>query len=228
MVGRDDLRGMQDAWRAYLDLALGMTETSRKRATKVARDLLGRGNATAEQVQAMGEELIRTGLSNREGLTRLVRFELDRALGRVGLATAEEVHDLTARVRELEARLAGAAGTGAGRALDPAGAVPAPAAMAKKTVAKKTVANKAVAAALAPEPVAPAVVAKKTAANKTAANKTAAKKSVAKKAAANKPLPAAPRERPDPARLGHGANQRTGHRGGYRARSRAGRPASDG
>src|SRR5258708_7661352 len=105
MARREELRSMQDAWRAYLDLALGFTETSRKRAMKVAKKLVGRSGATAEQLQSMAEDLVNTSLANRESLIRLVRFELDRALGRVGLATAEEVAALTKRVRELEEEL---------------------------------------------------------------------------------------------------------------------------
>ena len=100
---------MQEAWRAYLDLALGFTQASRKQATKVARKLIGRGGATADQLQTMAEELVKTSLANRESLTRLVRNELDRAIARVGLATAEEVADLTSRVRDLEQRLLDAA-----------------------------------------------------------------------------------------------------------------------
>src|SRR6266545_3015801 len=55
----------QQAWRAYAEMALGMTDASRKKATKAVK----------------------------------------RPLGRVGLATADEVADLTARVRELENQL---------------------------------------------------------------------------------------------------------------------------
>jgi polyhydroxyalkanoate synthesis regulator phasin len=106
VVRREEIRAMQEAWRAYLDLALGLTETSRKRATKVAKKLVGKGNATAEQLQAMAEDLVSTSLANREALTRLVRYELERTLGRVGLATADEVTSLTSRVRELEQQLA--------------------------------------------------------------------------------------------------------------------------
>ena len=113
MGRREELRSMQEAWRAYLDLALGFTEASRKRAMKVAKKLVGRGGATAEQLQSMAEDLVSTSAANRESLVRLVRFELDRALGRVGLATAEEVSQLTTRVRELEEELRLArAGTG--------------------------------------------------------------------------------------------------------------------
>src|SRR2546430_11334919 len=96
----------QDAWRAYLEMALGLTEASRKKATKAVKRALGKGGATAEQLQEMAEELLKTSAANREAMTKLVRYELDRALGRVGLATAEEVSELTARVRQLEAELA--------------------------------------------------------------------------------------------------------------------------
>jgi polyhydroxyalkanoate synthesis regulator phasin len=155
MAGREDLRSMQEAWRAYLDLAMGLTETSRKRATKVAKKLVGRGNATADQLQSMAEELINTSMANREAITRLIRFELDRALGRVGLATAEEVSELTTRVRELEQELsearaaavaAQATTTTVGMPVGAAGPVKAVRKVAKKTVAKKAAAKKAAAA----------------------------------------------------------------------------------
>jgi polyhydroxyalkanoate synthesis regulator phasin len=96
---------MQDAWRAYLEMALGLTEAPRKRAQKVASDLVNRGGATAVQVQGLVEDLMSTGMQNREALTNIVRFEVDRALGMVGLATADEVKDLTTRVRDLEKQL---------------------------------------------------------------------------------------------------------------------------
>src|SRR4051812_49903549 len=100
----------QDAWRAYLEMALGLTEASRKKATKAVRQVLGRGGATAEQLQELAEELIRTSATNRDAMTKLIRYELDRALGRVGLATADEVTELTSRVHQLEGELAAARG----------------------------------------------------------------------------------------------------------------------
>jgi len=178
MVRREDIRAMQDAWRAYLDLALGLTETSRKKATKVAKKLVGRGGATAEQLQSMAEDLVSTSLANREALTRLVRYEMERALGRVGLATAEEVSALTSRVKELEQQLEEAR-DGRGRGTTPAPLAPlkpaepatAAASPAKKAVAKKVVAKKA-----APT---------KTVPTNAVATKAPAKKVVAKKAVAS-------------------------------------------
>ncbi|OLB65968.1 MAG: hypothetical protein AUI10_04565 [Actinobacteria bacterium 13_2_20CM_2_72_6] len=206
---------MQDAWRAYLDLALGLTETSRKKATKAVKKLTGRGGATAEQLQSMAEELVTTSLANREALARMVRSELERALGRVGLATTEEVSALTARVHELERELAEAraatAGAAAASEIAPAGDVlpvvePAP---PVRKVAKRTVARKAapvpvdstpvVPAPIEPlEPLAPPVLGGGPAVKKAPAKKAApatnavakkaspAKKAVAKKAPAKK------------------------------------------
>ncbi|HEY0698666.1 MAG TPA: hypothetical protein VGD43_12755 [Micromonospora sp.] len=141
---------MQDAWRAYLELALGLTEASRKRAQTAVRRIVDQSGTTATQLQAMVEELLSTGLANREALTKLVRFEVDRALGVVGLATAEEVADLTARVRQLEQELR--------EARRPTTLEAEPAAAASTSTVAKTVAKKA--------------VAKKAVAKKTAAKKT--------------------------------------------------------
>src|SRR5690349_10260765 len=96
---------MPDAWRAYLEMALGLTEAPRRKAQKAVADLANRGGATAGQLQGLVEDLMSAGMANREALTNIVRYEVDRALGVVGLATAEEVSDLTARVRDLEKRL---------------------------------------------------------------------------------------------------------------------------
>ncbi|WP_262285364.1 phasin family protein [Micromonospora sp. MA102] len=104
---------MQDAWRAYLELAMGLTEAPRKKAQDAVKRVVGQGGATAAQLQSLAEELVSTGAANREALTKLVRFEVDRALGAVGLATADEVAELTRRVHDLERQLREAKTTGA-------------------------------------------------------------------------------------------------------------------
>ncbi|MEV4695896.1 hypothetical protein AB0K27_32835 [Micromonospora echinospora] len=161
---------MQDAWRAYLELAMGLTEAPRKKAQDAVMRVVGQGGATAAQIQTLAEELVATGLANRESLTKLVRFEVDRALGAVGLATADEVAELTRRVHDLERQLREARGNlGPGETpsgatapqTEPSRAEPSPAAPSgagqpkaaagtpattpTKAVAKKTVAKKAIA-----------------------------------------------------------------------------------
>lgn len=180
----------QEAWRAYLELAYGMTEATTKKATKTVRQLVGRSGATAEQLQAMAEDLVKAGTANREAVTKLVRYELDRALGAVGLATAEEVAALTSRVHELEAQLKAASAAAAAKipAVEPEPPLPVGAEVvepedtaspavtaAKKTVAKKTVAKKTVAKKAAPEP-APVLPVKRSGPAKKAAAKAAVEK----------------------------------------------------
>jgi len=183
---------MPDAWRAYLEMALGLTETPRKRAQKAVGDLVNRGGATAAQLQGLVEDLLAAGMANREALTNIVRYEVDKALGAVGLATAEEVDELTARVRDLEKELQVARATavpGEAAAPAPVGGTrlekPAP---APKKVAKKAVAKKAVKAtpnampAAGTTPVSP--VAKQTPAKQTPAKQAPAKQAPAKQAPA--------------------------------------------
>ncbi|NHW87885.1 hypothetical protein HA066_26100, partial [Escherichia coli] len=62
---------MQDAWRAYLELAMGLTEAPRKKAQDAVRRAMGSTGATAAQLQALAEELRSTGAANREALTKL-------------------------------------------------------------------------------------------------------------------------------------------------------------
>ena len=93
---------MRDALKSYLALAGGVTDLTRQRALAAARALVSQGEATAEQVGGLAEELLAHTRQNREAVAALVGFEVDRALGRVGLATAEEVNQLRQRVLELE------------------------------------------------------------------------------------------------------------------------------
>src|SRR5258705_3359840 len=140
---------MQEAWRTYLELATGLTEVSRKQVRKVVKEVVGKGNATADQVKGMTGDLLAANSANREALGKLVKFEVDKALGRVGLATVDEVSELTARVHDLERQLreakanGGKEGRGTGAATGPAKSAarkvsPAKAATAKATTAKAT------------------------------------------------------------------------------------------
>jgi polyhydroxyalkanoate synthesis regulator phasin len=204
---------MADAWRAYLEMALGLTEAPRKRAQKVVGDLANRGGATAAQLQGLVDDLTSAGMANREALTNIVRHEVDRALGVVGLATVQEVDELNARVRDLERQLrdakdrlvaddeSGQPGTGGTRLDEPA---PLPRKVAAKKVAKKATPNAMPSAATTAAPAKSATAAapaKKAAAKTTGKTvtksaflgpaKKAAKKAVAKKAPGTAEAPTA-------------------------------------
>jgi polyhydroxyalkanoate synthesis regulator phasin len=127
---------MRDALKSYLALASGLTDVSRQRAVAAAKALVSQGEATAEQVTTLAEDLLAQSRSNREAVSALVRYELDRTLGRVGLASNDEVGELSKRIRELEAQirtLQQASGTKA-----PAKRAPAKKAPAKRPGAKKS------------------------------------------------------------------------------------------
>jgi polyhydroxyalkanoate synthesis regulator phasin len=134
---------VKDALKGYLALASGLTEVTRQKATAAAKALVAQGEATAGQVTGLADDLLAQSKSNRESLQALVRFEVDKALGRVGLASAEEVTELTARIRSLEGQLRDA--TKPAKTAPPA-ARPAAASPAKKAPAKKVPAKKAPAA----------------------------------------------------------------------------------
>ncbi|MGC4891167.1 hypothetical protein [Micromonospora sp. DT227] len=176
---------MQDAWRAYLSLAMGLTEAPRKKAQDAVMRVVGQGGATAGQLQSLAEELVATGLANREALTKLVRFEVDRALGAVGLATADEVAELTRRVHDLERQLREArtpvepTTTSAPASTASASTAPEPPAPASTASASSgTEPTEAMPSAATPAAATP---------GGTTATKAVAKKAVARKAVARKP-----------------------------------------
>lgn len=146
---------MNDALKGYLALAGGLTEVTKARATAAAKALVAQGGAAAGQVTALADDMLAQSKSNREAVAALVKFEVDRTLGRVGLASADEVTELTARVRSLEAKLREATATSTGTA--PATTKAPAKKAAKQTPAKKAPAKKA---------------AKKTPAKKAPAKKT--------------------------------------------------------
>ncbi len=188
---------MKDALKGYLALATGLSEVTRQRAVGAAKALVAQGEATAGQVSSLADDLLVQSRSNREAVTALVKYEVDRALGRVGLASNDEVGELTARIRALEGsvrelhRDLAAAGHGdssptrtASAASVPARTAPAGKAASKppvKTAPVKTASVKTV-------PVKTASV--KTVPAKTAPVKTASVKTVPAKTAPAKRPPA--------------------------------------
>lgn len=134
---------MRDALKSYLALASGLTEVSRQRAVAAAKALVSQGEATAEQVTSLAEDLLQQSRSNREAVAALVKYEMDRTLGRVGLASNDEVGDLNKRIRELEAQVRSLTGA-------PAKKAPTKKAAAKKAPAKKAPAKRPAAKKSAP------------------------------------------------------------------------------
>ncbi len=131
---------MKDAIKGYLALANGLTEVTRQRANAAAKALVAQGEATAGQVQALADDLVAQSKNNREAITSLVHYEVDRALERFGLANKDEVDALKARIKDLEKQLREAQ---SGAAAKPAPKAPAAKKAPAKKAAKKAPAKKA-------------------------------------------------------------------------------------
>ena len=107
--------------RGYLQLASGLAEMSRAKATEAASALLslsaglsgggGQGRNVQSQVQDLAEELLAAAAANRRSLIALVRSEVERAIVSSGLPPDEldraraAVAKLSADVEELRAQV---------------------------------------------------------------------------------------------------------------------------
>ena len=135
---------MRDALQSYLTLAGGLTEITRQRALAAAKALAAQGEATAEQVQSLAEDLLSQTRQNSETVSALVRYEVERALGRLGLASGDDVAQLIGRVQALEeqVRTLKASGGGTASAAAKAPAAKAPAKAGTKSTATKSTPTK--------------------------------------------------------------------------------------
>ncbi|SES40986.1 hypothetical protein SAMN05216199_3436 [Pedococcus cremeus] len=184
--------------RGYVQLASGLGELTRARATEAAQGLLslpaaGEVSKRALQVSEIADQLLEAARANRESLVALIRSEVESALGRadvVQLADFDRARTaLAALTREVEdlrdTLLAEASRSPLGRALP--GVRPAEEAVTAAGAALTPAVRETVREAVEErQPQAARATAKKATARKTAARKTTAKKAAAKKSTAKK------------------------------------------
>ena len=98
--------------RGYVQLASGLSELTRARATEAAHGLLSlqgtgieTGGKLAVQVSALAEELLVAATTNRHNLTALVRSEVDAAVNRLGLVSTEKLAESQAEAARLRAEV---------------------------------------------------------------------------------------------------------------------------
>ncbi|MDH4353847.1 MAG: polyhydroxyalkanoate synthesis protein PhaF [Actinomycetota bacterium] len=100
-----------DAMRNYVQLASGLTDVTRQRAMAAASGLLASSGVdqvvpgALGQVTALADEIVASSKANRELLVGLVRAEVDRAVGGLGLATQDDLAGLHRAVDRLTERL---------------------------------------------------------------------------------------------------------------------------
>ncbi len=97
---------VRDAVRGYWALASGLTEVTRQRALAAAKALVSQGEATAEQVSSLAEDLLSTSAANRKALLGIIQHEVGRARTAVGVVTRSDLDALTARIDALTAEVA--------------------------------------------------------------------------------------------------------------------------
>ncbi|MGQ0824796.1 MAG: hypothetical protein ACT4OX_07190 [Actinomycetota bacterium] len=120
-------------WKRYLEAGMQFTEMRRGQARQLATDLAAQGHLARDQVAATVDEMVAMSRRRSEELREIVRSEVQRQLGALGLATKA---DLARLERTLNAtKRTNAAGT--------ATKTKAP---AKKAAAKKTTPARKVAA----------------------------------------------------------------------------------
>jgi polyhydroxyalkanoate synthesis regulator phasin len=111
-------------WKRLLETGMEFTEMRRSRARQIAADLAAQGQLARDQVSATVDELIEASRERSEKFRDVVRAEVQRQLGALGLATKA---DLAA----LERRLANRSQSGTAKQAAKTRAT-------KKTTAKKT------------------------------------------------------------------------------------------
>ncbi|MDQ1521856.1 MAG: hypothetical protein QOI55_2929 [Actinomycetota bacterium] len=112
-------------WKQLIEAGMQFTEMRRSQAKRIAQELLSQGQIARDQLAATVDELVEMSRRRTDELTQVVRQEVQRQLGALGLATKEDLE-------RVERRVAGVTGTASG-----AGKAPAKKAAAKKAPAKK-------------------------------------------------------------------------------------------
>lgn len=195
----------------YVELASGLGDLTRSRAKEAAQEIVALASQDtspkklAKQASALADDLLKAAEANRKQIVRLVRREVDSAVGKLDVdrltrevqglgatvaALASQVEELARSAASVEIR--GAATVASGiveMAPEPvkAAAKKAPTRVTRKAPAKRTTATTSAPATKS----APAKKATSKKATATAAKATATKSAPAKKATATKSAPAA-------------------------------------
>ena len=147
-----------DLLRRYFDAGIAFTQMTRQRAEAIVRDLVKAGEVQTDQAQQAVQDIVDRSRENTERLVEIVRQEIRNQMASIGVATADDIKRLEARIDAVGARAtaptpapkgpttAAATPTSAASTARPAKApkkAPAKSTTAKKTAAKKTAAKRA-------------------------------------------------------------------------------------
>jgi polyhydroxyalkanoate synthesis regulator phasin len=132
-------------WKRVLETGVQFTEVRRSQAHKRAMELVAQGQLARDQLGAYVDELIESSRRGAEELRTVVRTEVQRQLGGLGLATKNDLVALERRLRSSSSAATRAPAKKAAAKKATARKSPAKKATAKKATAKKATAKKATA-----------------------------------------------------------------------------------
>jgi len=100
---------MREELKPYLDMANGLTEITRQRATEVAKALIAqgmalsaKGGASDNDVRDVADEVLSSVKANRDFLLELVQTEVAKATGAMGFVHTDELDSLRRHIERLE------------------------------------------------------------------------------------------------------------------------------
>jgi len=86
-------------WKRVLETGMHFTELRRSQARRLASDLVAQGQLARDQIGAAVDELVEISRSRSEELRTIIRSEVQRQLGGLGLATKNDLAALERRLR---------------------------------------------------------------------------------------------------------------------------------
>src|SRR5690348_11469351 len=87
-------------WKAAMEAGMQFTELRRSQAKAIANDLAAQGQIAREQVASAVDDLIDMSRRRSDGLRNIVRDEVQRQLGSLGLATKRDLAALERRMQK--------------------------------------------------------------------------------------------------------------------------------
>ena len=91
-------------WKRALDTGAQFTELRRSQARKLASDLVAQGQLARNQMSAYVDELVEASRRRSEQLRSIVRAEVERQLGVIGVATKRDLDALERKLRAANGR----------------------------------------------------------------------------------------------------------------------------
>lgn len=85
-------------WKRFLETGMQFTEMRRSQARQIASDLVEQGQLARDQVSATVDELVAMSKRRTDELRVMVRHEVQRQLGALGLATKDDLARLERKV----------------------------------------------------------------------------------------------------------------------------------